>query len=137
MIDGVEPRALDVLTRSIGSGNVRELENTVRQILVFKRGGSRLELSDLPPELLERRRPSGGDSMYATLATAAGSMIHSGRWTLQQMLDEFEKLALREALSNSQGTHEELARQLGITRRTLYNKIREHGLAGQSDGDSE
>ena len=46
-----------MLARSVGSGNVRELENAVRQILVFKKSGNRIELSDVPQELLSQRRP--------------------------------------------------------------------------------
>lgn len=129
-IRDIDPRVIDVLTETVGSGNVRELENTVRHMLVFKGGGHRLELSDLPSEILERRaagKPHSGQ-MNSHLASAASWMIQSGRWTLQQMVDEFEKLAIREAMFNSHGTHTELAQKLGITRRTLYNKIREHGL---------
>jgi DNA-binding NtrC family response regulator len=131
-IEGVDPRVYDVLAQSIGSGNVRELENTVRQVLAFKAGGHRLELTDLPRELLERRRSQkrDADQVYSALAAAVCWMIRDGRWTLQQMLDEFERLAIREALDASSGTHAELAQRLGITRRTLYNKFRRHGMSG-------
>lgn len=131
-IGEVDPRVYDVLAQSIGSGNVRELENTVRQVLAFKTGGHRLELTDLPADLLERRRSAmgGNDQVFSALAGAVCWMIRDGRWTLQQMLDEFEHLAIREAVEASHGTHAELAERLGITRRTLYNKFRRYGLSG-------
>ena len=131
-IDDVDPRVYEVLAQSIGSGNVRELENTVRQILAFKTAGHRIELSDLPMELLERRPclRAQSDEVSSALVSAVCAMIRSGRWTLQQMLDEFERLAIREALEHSKGTHADLAGRLGITRRTLYNKLRKHDLRG-------
>lgn len=126
----IDPRVSEVLTRSIGSGNVRELENTVRQMLVLKTSGHRLELHDVPPDVLERRAASGQESgrIFAALASAVCWMIRDGRWSLQQMLDEFEKLAIREAVSSPSTSHEEIANRLGITRRTLYNKLHRHGL---------
>ncbi len=132
-IQAIDPRVYEVLTTSVGSGNVRELENIIRQTLAFKSAGHRLELSDLPREVMERRRTRNGssDSVYAALASAVSWMIRDGRWTLQQMLGEFERLAIQEAVAHSSGTHEELARRLGITRRTLYNKFHRHGLSGE------
>jgi len=131
-IEDVDPHVYEVLAQSVGSGNVRELENTVRRMLAFKTGGRRLELSDLPHELLERRRTASrpSDHVYSALASAVSWMIRDGRWTLQQMLDEFERMAIREAMDAASGTYAELARRLGITRRTLYNKFRRYGLSG-------
>ncbi len=127
----IDPRVFEVLARSIGSGNVRELENTVRQMLAFKTGGHRLDLADVPIHVIESRtNPAAqSDRIYAALASAVCWMIRDGRWTLQQMLDQFESLAIREAAAASTGTHEELARRLGITRRTLYNKFHRYGLS--------
>jgi DNA-binding NtrC family response regulator len=134
-ITSVDPRVYEVLAQSVGSGNVRELENTVRQILAFKRTGHVLELSDLPREILERRtqrkRAEQADIQTA-LGQAVCAMIRSGRWTLQQMLDEFERLAIQRAVSSLQGTHAQVAERLGITRRTLYNKMQKYDLPGHS-----
>ena len=52
-IETVDPEVFEILARRVGSGNIRELENMVRQILVFKQSGSRIELTDLPLEMLE------------------------------------------------------------------------------------
>ncbi|HOW19415.1 MAG TPA: helix-turn-helix domain-containing protein, partial [Phycisphaerae bacterium] len=41
-----------------------------------------------------------------------------------------ERMAIREAIDAASGTNAELARRLGITRRTLYNKFRRYGLSG-------
>lgn len=131
-IEGVDERVYEVLSRSIGSGNVRELENAVRQILVFKTSGSRIELNDLPRELLDQRqRGEPLPNVSEALAATAVTLFRSGKMTLPDMLDEIERLVLREALSGNSSNHARLAEQLGLSRRTFYNKLKKHDLSGQ------
>lgn len=126
-IESVDERVYEVLARSVGSGNVRELENCVRRILAFKKAGTRLELSDIPPGLLERQATGRTESEVSESVTSAvETMLHSGRMTLGEMLEAFEGIVLREALARSKGTHSELARRLGLSRRTFYNKLRKY-----------
>lgn len=132
-IEGVDERVYDVLTHSLGCGNVRELENAVRQILVFKRAGNRIELSDIPPGLLQRLSNNRAeDEAAASLASAVEALLATGGRTLPDMVDEFEKMVLREALSRSSSTHTDLATRLGLSRRTLYNKLNRHDLTNLS-----
>lgn len=129
-IESVDERVYEVLAHTIGSGNVRELENAIRQILVFKRAGNRIELSDIPPDLLKRLSAHRKESQVAeSLTTAVESLMSSGRMCLGDMLYEFEGLVLREALTRSKISHTELANQLGLSRRTLYNKLDKHDLS--------
>jgi len=131
-ITSVDDRVYELLAHSIGSGNVRELENVVRQILVFKRAGTRIELSDIPPGLIERQTGRGkGRSVDSDLTAAIAAMLDQGTFTLPEMLDRVEAMILREALSRRDSTHSQLARQLGLSRRTFYNKLRKHDLPGK------
>jgi transcriptional regulator with PAS, ATPase and Fis domain len=128
-IESVDPRVYEVLTQSIGSGNVRELENAIRRMLAFKTAGTRLELTDIPPGLLEQHARSQDESeVVRSLASVVDAMLQSGRMTLAEMLEEFEAMILGEALARSTGTQTELARRLGLSRRTFYNKLRKHDL---------
>ena len=43
-------------------------------------------------------------------------------------LDEMESEMIREALRRNDGNMSAVAQQLGITRQTLYNKLRKYGL---------
>ena len=43
-------------------------------------------------------------------------------------LDEMERSMIAQAMSRCNGNMTEVARQLGITRQTLYNKIKRYGL---------
>jgi len=47
---------------------------------------------------------------------------------LQEVIDQVERLVLTEVLTLRGRTHAELARMLGFTRRTFYNKLRKHHL---------
>lgn len=128
-IEGVDDRVYKVLSKSVGSGNVRELENAIRQILAFKVAGTKIELSDVPPELLQRQaRPDPEGAVVESLSSAVDAILRSGRMTLAEMVDQFEAMILNEAISRSSVTHGELARQLGLSRRTFYHKLQKHDL---------
>jgi DNA-binding NtrC family response regulator len=129
-IESVDTRVYEVLSRSIGSGNVRELENAVRQILAFKVAGNRIELSDIPPGLLEKQAgPLAEEAeVVQSLTSAVDAMLRSGRMTLGEMLEQFEAMILGEALTRSQMTQSELAQRLGLSRRTFYHKLRKYDL---------
>ncbi len=128
-IESVDERVYEVLSRTIGSGNVRELENAIRQILAFKVAGTRIELSDIPPILLQKQAvPDQESEVIESLNSAVDAMLRGGRLTLGEMVEKFEAMILNEALSRSTVSHGELAQQLGLSRRTFYHKLRKHDL---------
>jgi len=126
-IESVDSKVYELLANSIGSGNVRELENAVRQILVFKRAGNRIELSDIPAGLLTKQK-SKQTQFVEPLTTAVENMIGNKSMTLADMIENFESLVLSKALIRSNDNYTELAKRLGLSRRTLYNKINKYDL---------
>ncbi|MFO1051166.1 MAG: sigma-54-dependent Fis family transcriptional regulator [Planctomycetota bacterium] len=101
---GAAPRSastalLDALTRRSWPGNVRELRNVVLRLDALASGDS------IGPEMLEPE-VAVGSSALPTLD-----------------LLQLEKLALREALRLAQGNKAEAARLLGISRRSLYDRL--------------
>ncbi|HEU4383841.1 MAG TPA: sigma-54 dependent transcriptional regulator [Anaeromyxobacteraceae bacterium] len=91
-------------------GNVRELEHALETLVALSAGGE-LDLSLLP----------GAD-----LAAPEGA----GAARLWPRLEAYERGLLVEALRAAGGNRSEAARRLGISRVTLHDKLRKHGLGG-------
>ena len=99
--------ALDVLCGMDWPGNVRELQNAIERLVILG-DGPRID-ADTVLRAVGPKRPS-----------AAGS-------DLRARVREAERGALVEALETTDN-RTQTARVLGISRRTLYNKLEEHGL---------
>jgi transcriptional regulator with PAS, ATPase and Fis domain len=124
-IRDVDPRVYELLKRKAGDGNVRELENIIRQSLVFKSTGDRLELQDLPRFLLEEAdQVASKEIIPSDVANNLVALIRNRRLTLKQVVETFEKTLIQRAAQNSPDMSKvELAKALGLPRRTLYYKL--------------
>jgi two-component system nitrogen regulation response regulator GlnG len=120
-------------------GNVRQLENLVRQVLVRKTTNLPLSISDLPVEILLQlfgKEETPGDRETERLngvasSTLLSSVIHlleANGWNLPRSMEICERHALQAALERTQGNQSETAKLLGITPRSVYNKLRKHRL---------
>ena len=101
---GVRPEAAQLLARLPWPGNVRELENVLRLALQRRHVGD-LRLEDLPAEV----RPAAARNA----ATA---------------LQRLEAQAIVEALAAADGNKRRAAQALGVSRSTLYRKLRAYGI---------
>ena len=106
-LKGFTPQAMDHLLRHDWPGNVRELMNSIERGVVLARG----EYLDTP-DLALVVRPSS-----AQIPDIQG-----------QPLEEVEKAAILRTLEQANGNKSETARRLGITRRTLHQKLKKFGL---------
>lgn len=124
-------------------GNVRELENLVRYVLITKRDHSPLNLSDLPQQILRElvdknaiKTPPDSRSDMSTeceerLRSDPGfliALLEANQWRLPQTMGKCERSILEVALQRSHGNQCAMARLLGVTPRTVYNKLLRHGL---------
>jgi two-component system response regulator HydG len=110
-IDGFTPEAMRILLHYDWPGNVRELENSVEHAVVLAKGLA-VEPGDLPSLVLEsgRTRPPKASPRLQTIA-------------------EREKELLWEALERCNWNKKEAARHLGISRNTLYQKLKRYRVA--------
>ena len=134
-ITSVDPQIYEIFSRAKLPGNVRELENIIRQALVLKEAGSRLEICDLPEELIVQAaaRPAQQEDLISTeFAGAFGRMLLDGQTDLPQLVEFFEKTLITQAMDSWTSTYSELAKQLGLTRRTFYNKLQKYAIAQPS-----
>jgi two-component system response regulator AtoC len=109
--------AADALRRHLWPGNVRELRNVVERAVSACRGAASLSVEDLA---LVPARPDAVGPSPATEATEAAM--------LPDAVGSFEKQRILEALQRTSFNQTEAAKALGISRRTLINKIISHGI---------
>jgi DNA-binding NtrC family response regulator len=134
-----EPEFIEALLNTGLPGNARQVENVVRQALARKDDDSPLGLADLPAELWEevcaRSLPLKRD--YETplnheaptpltemsFSTWLLRLCEEHAWNLSRSLEHCERLLLEAALHRTRGNQSETARLLGITPRSVYNKL--------------
>jgi DNA-binding NtrC family response regulator len=109
-VEEVAPAAMELLMRYPWPGNVRELRNAIEHAVILMTGGTILP-EHLPLNLREPRRLQGRGGLYL------------------MSLDEMERRLIQEALARFP-TKTRAAEVLGISLRTLYNKLHRYGLNG-------
>jgi DNA-binding NtrC family response regulator len=109
--------SLALLASQPWPGNVRQLQNLIERLVVLS-DSEVLGRADVEREL--GRRPLG-------TAPQARKEVGDDA-SLSARLREAEKQALVHALARAAGNRSLAARLLEVSRRTLYNKLHEHGL---------
>jgi two-component system response regulator HydG len=112
-VTGITDAALTVLSHYDWPGNVRQLRNTIRTMVVMC-DRDRLDARDIPPDIAQRPQLIAGSRQPATLGDVS--------------LNELEKKAIEETLAKTKGNREKASKILGIGERTLYRKIKEYNL---------
>lgn len=107
-VHGLDPKAMNRLKRYHWPGNIRELHNTIEHAFVFVKGPI-ITLSHLP----KLQEPSTSERSNEN---------HSNGYR------EDELQAIIKALEKSQGKKAEASKILGISRSTLWRKIKAYGL---------
>lgn len=113
-VNAFSPRAMDRLIRYAWPGNVRELMNTIERAVVLSRSDC-LDEADF--------------GALTENPADAGSMAGSGLdLSLDGSLERIERDAISQTLALSGGNKSEAARRLGISRKTLREKMKKYAL---------
>jgi two-component system response regulator AtoC len=104
-ITGFSPEATESLLAYDWPGNVRELENAIERAVILAKD-SVITVAELPQENMSLGRSD----------------------SVGKNLKEMEKSHIMDVITGTGGNYSEAARILGITRMTLYNKVKEYGL---------
>ena len=116
-VKGFLPLAMDMLVKYNWPGNVRELENAIERAVILMTGEHITE-AQLPLSIVQ------GYPQEPEPDLVAGRPLADG----QHSLEEVEKQAIMATLEATGGNKSETARRLGITRKTLHNKLKNYGL---------
>jgi len=117
-IEGFTPQALDAVLKHDWPGNVRELMNAVERGVVLARGHL-LDPADL--------RLFSEETLPATADRATEDWIPGS-------LEAVEQMTILKTLEMVRGNKSEAARRLGITRKTLYKKLKKYESDNATDG---
>ena len=112
-VTGITEAAMRALTAYEWPGNIRQLKNAIRTMVVMC-DRDKIDVQDLPPEMAPRRQLMGASGPPASLAGVS--------------LNDLERKAIVDTLARTEGNREKAAKILGIGERTLYRKIREYNL---------
>ncbi|MCP4591210.1 MAG: sigma-54-dependent Fis family transcriptional regulator [bacterium] len=125
----VDPRVYDAFAHRPLTGNVRELENAVRQMLAFKTNGDSLDLADLETIGYGTSDPSrASETITRELLEVGRRLLDDEQLSLPVVMEQLERQLLAEAVKRSTGTSVNLAKSLGLSRRTFYNKLRKYRI---------
>ncbi len=114
---GFSPLAMDMLIKHDWPGNVRELENFIERAVILMTGEHITE-NQLPMNIV---RAHGGNAVATPVVPSFSDGTRS--------LEDIEKEAILTTLEATQGNKSETARRLGISRKTLHNKLKAYGEA--------
>jgi two-component system, NtrC family, response regulator AtoC len=102
-------------------GNVRELENTLCRAMILCEGQA-LTASDLPPRVRGERHAEDG-------SPASGLHRLELADAVKEATGRLEKMMILSRLAEFGGSRTLAAESLGVSRKTLFNKMRQYELA--------
>jgi transcriptional regulator of acetoin/glycerol metabolism len=114
--ESIDAAALERLTEHVWPGNIRELRNVIRSAFAIC-DHKVIRLCDLPAQL-------GLEGRFRATPAGSGYITHPS-----DPLAHAERETLLGAIRASRGNLCHTAKQLGISRNSLYRKLKRHGIA--------
>lgn len=120
----VSPEVVKHIIRYEWPGNVRELQNVVERIVSLTEGRT-VTLENLPKEIREwQPDATAGYSLHSEQRTFAFSLREERRL----LVEEQERQEILAKLSGHRGNVSLTARSLGVSRNTLYRKMKQYEI---------
>lgn len=113
-INAISPEALQALKKMPWNGNIRELQNVVERAVLLCRSDT-IELNNLFIDDSDKQQECREESFSELPVTS---------------IEEMEKKLISKALNETNGNRTHAARALGISIRTLRNKLKDYSQSG-------
>src|SRR5262249_47845533 len=128
-VSAFEASAMEALTSHAWPGNVRELKNAVERGALLAAGRA-IRAEHLPPEVVAGRVHGSlvavaDPPQPASVAVGSGSVVAVPIGT---SMDQAEQALIRSTLSHTGGNKTRAAKILGISLKTMHNKVKKYQL---------
>jgi two-component system response regulator AtoC len=115
---GISDNALAKLCAWIFPGNIRELENILERALIYCEGNV------IRPEDIDLHETAPETAAFSVLPGEKTPEYQAN----ERSIKEIEKQAIVDALEHCSGNRTKAAEMLGLSRKTIFNKIKAYGL---------
>lgn len=105
--------ALTAMSKYTWPGNIRELENICERLIVLAPADMNILPEHLPEQLLSKE----GEKLKVSLS-----------YDPSLTLNDIQKVYVLQSLQHFKGNKTKVAKALGVTIKTLYNKLHEYGI---------
>jgi DNA-binding NtrC family response regulator len=123
-VEGMEDECDKMLMAHSWPGNIRELENTIQRAVILTRTGM------ITPEKLTFLNEGGAKQLAHQSQSAPAAGFEAG-----MTIADAEKELIIKTLEHCAQNRTKAAEMLGISIRTLRNKLNEYALSSQDDAD--
>lgn len=115
-VKGISDEALQLMIEYQWPGNIRELENVIERAIVLLKSDT-IQVKDLP------------EHMRRKTAIPSETIIFQENASLQEMVDEYEKNLILQALEANNHNKLQTAKALGLHRSTFMSKLKKYGIS--------
>lgn len=141
-ITAISPQALQLMEAYPWPGNIRELENTIQRALVMN-SGNVIDVGSLPPTITGRTPPGAAKARtdappeLTELLFSREEPVGPMAPRVEKIVEMAEKKMIEAALKKMNFHRQESADLLGISRKSLHNKMIKYGLLKPRDRDTD
>lgn len=121
-IEGVKPAVLDLIQSQPLPGNIRELRNIIERAVLLVPDNGVIELQHLPESMMTKKSSSTG--------TSADFYVEGDN--LKDTMQRIEAKVIAEKLQVFKGNQTRTAKALGVSRRSLVEKLSRYNLRENS-----
>ncbi len=117
----ISSETVQILCEYSWRGNVRELENLIRALLVLSKGNT-INTEDLPPAIRQTDKYDTGTGEINNFSEQEEDL------SFKQTREKAEKVYLIDTLKKAEGNISKASKLAGLSRRHFYDKLQQYGI---------